>query len=582
MTRKQLFLGLAAAGGVAILVFLLSRFLVRNHDLRSALASALQVGEDRQQDFFINLPPAGSRLPGSILATNRLLVLDATDAGNPDIHSGANFQISTDDAVAASALGSLSVPVLREAAENKQSVSLELRIEKGKVLEMDGPRLKRRLLESQPARDAANKGTDPLVITRAYSGQLTFVLHRRTKERGEFWDRLARSAAGSKDSRLHVSADRASEGELRIEVSDPVIFAFEASSATFITNHLGVEPSDVQLRPVRPSRLTAAAVAQSSPPLPWSLATISSGYYPSLQTLTQKWNASSARLVRDTLAEYSPARASSLAATEAAPLSESTISTFIADLNSRAHEIHSRFIVVYYVGHAITWPSGEITLVLGDAKEIQHFSQRPEKEALDQSFGRNIGDLARLGDALSANLEELPPGFLPLRTLYSELEKADLPFALIVDGCLPMDEFERSREALGIMADRSRQSFFFARPDLDINESFSQLGSLMRHVMDAQPFLHSSNPVILAAKPGTLAFSSPNPDLVWDSVGPMAARLAHLFRASHFEADRPGLSSLVERVVDFRGTGEISPKGSISWSDFSQFRAVTQSIPYPE
>ena len=113
--------------------------------------------------------------------------------------AGVRFQLSTDDAIAASALGSLSVPVFREAAENKQAISLELRVENGKVLEMDGPQLKRRVLESQAARDAANKGTDPLIITRAYSGQLTFVLRQRSKESGELWSRLERSGASSKD-----------------------------------------------------------------------------------------------------------------------------------------------------------------------------------------------------------------------------------------------------------------------------------------------------------------------------------------------------------------------------------------------
>jgi hypothetical protein len=202
LKRKRLVIVLAIVAVGLLAVYFVPRILTRNHDLRSALASALQVSAERQQDFFINLPPAQARFPGSILATSKLLVLDASDANNPDIRPGGTFHLSTDDAVAASALGSLSVPALREAAENKQAISLELRIENGKVLEMDVPQLKRRLLESQAARDAANKGTDPLVITRAYSGQIIFVLHRRSEESADLWGRVTRSSSASKDDHL--------------------------------------------------------------------------------------------------------------------------------------------------------------------------------------------------------------------------------------------------------------------------------------------------------------------------------------------------------------------------------------------
>lgn len=206
MKHKRAIIVLAILAVVVLLaVFLLPRLLTRNHDLRSALASALQVSAERQKDFFINLPPADARFPGSILATSKFLVLDRSDANNPDIHPGGTFQLSTDDAVAASALGSLSVPALQEAAENKQAITLELKIANGKVLEMDVPQLKHRLLESQAAGDAANKGTDPLVITRAYSGQLTFLLHRRSKESVDLWNRLIRSSSASKTT-ISVSA----------------------------------------------------------------------------------------------------------------------------------------------------------------------------------------------------------------------------------------------------------------------------------------------------------------------------------------------------------------------------------------
>ncbi len=581
--RKRIAItGAVLAVLLLISVIVIPRLLTRNHELRAALASALQVSADRQQDFFLNLPPAQSRYPGSILATSKLLVLDASDANTPDIHTGSTFQLTTDDAVAASALGSLSVPALRDAAESKQAIALELRITNGKVLEMDVPQLKQRLLASNAARNAANKGTDPLIITRAYSGQLTFVLHRRSTDAGELWSRVSRSAQTSSNDRVHIAADRATAGELSVEVVDPVIFAFEASAASFITNHLGVEPSDVQLRPVKPSDIQPTSTSSRSNHAPWVLATIASGYYPSLRTLRQDWNAQSAALVRQTLAEYSPNKVHTLDATEEKPLSAPAIARFIQSMGQEARAPTPPLIIAYYVGHVLTWPSGGIALVLGTAKAIPEFATSANKTALDNAFGANIGDLARLAATLSANTEALPEGFLPLRDLYAELSQLGAPFALIVDGCLRMDEFERAREDLHITSDPGLHTFLYVGPDGNASGALSQLGMLLTHVADNQPFLHTSNPVILAAKPGTYAFASPNPDVAWNSVGPLAARITHYFRGARFDPDRPTLANVIQRVVDFTGVGEIDPKGSISWSNFSTFHARAAEIAYPE
>jgi hypothetical protein len=100
-------------------------------------------------------------------------------------------------------------------------------------------------------------------------------------------------------------------------------------------------------------------------------------------------------------------------------------------------------------------------------------------------------------------------------------------------------------------------------------------------VADTQPYLHSKNLVVLAAKPGTYANSRQDPDNSWSEVGPMAARLTNLYRASHFDQDRPSLADLVARVTDFNGVGEISPTGSISWSDPTEFKQLAGKVSYP-
>ena len=52
-------------------------------------------------------------------------------------------------------------------------------------------------------------------------------------------------------------------------------------------------------------------------------------------------------------------------------------------------------------------------------------------ELIDHAVGSNVGDLARPANAIDANLETLPEGFLPLRELYADLEQAHVP---LLDG----------------------------------------------------------------------------------------------------------------------------------------------------
>jgi hypothetical protein len=59
----------------------------------------------------------------------------------------------------------------------------------------------------------------------------------------------------------------------------------------------------------------------------------------------------------------------------------------------------------------------------------------------------------------------------------------------------------------------------------------------------------------LAAKPGNYANSRPNPDNTWSEIGPLSARLTHLYRASHFDADRPTLAELVGKSNRFQSCG---------------------------
>jgi hypothetical protein len=243
-------------------------------------------------------------------------------------------------------------------------------------------------------------------------------------------------------------------------------------------------------------------------------------------------------------------------------------------LAATASRNQSHFVVLYYVGHTISWPNGDIAIVLGYATAIPNLERPGSKDAVARQLGSNIGDLMQLADTLTANLEQLPPGYLPLREVYAELEKTRLPFLLAIDGCLRNDDFEKFRASVGIIGDQNSGSFFFVNANQQLSSSLSEFDVHLRHFADGLPYLHSENPVILAAKPGTFALPGNNPDTSWTAVGPLAWRMTQYVRSSLLDASPPSLADVFPNITDYAGTGEITPKGSISWSDFTLFRRV--------
>lgn len=333
-----------------------------------------------------------------------------------------------------------------------------------------------------------------------------------------------------------------------------------------------------RLHPLEP--LTLSGKSSLSSPIPWTLTTISSGYYQHLRTSNQPWNARSADSIENGLGLFEPSGALRIRATPESPLTSGVLRDFVARLGITAKKTKSHLVVVYYIGHTLSWPNGDIALVLGEAEEIpepkREYPREHTNDAISERFGANMGSLLELAEALNANseklrnanLEKLPSGYRPLRDLYAELDKIGIPFALWIDGCLRNDEFERFRNGLGLTSDEKTRSFFYTGPDGQLLSSIDAFESKLRHFADALPYLHTTNPVILAAKPGTFAQPWSDPDLDWADVGPLSARITEYVRASIWDQEPPPLEVL-SNVTDDKGTGEISPKGSISRSDFA-------------
>jgi hypothetical protein len=179
-------------------------------------------------------------------------------------------------------------------------------------------------------------------------------------------------------------------------------------------------------------------------------------------------------------------------------------------------------------------------------------------------------------DASNENLAATnpTPGFLTLDSLHGMATLSGVPFALIVDGCLQDSAFTDALNALGFDYDEHNPNqFYYVGPSDVVTREAWDMASAMRNFGRQRPFLTGSNPVILSAKPGTFAMARKNPFLVGGpAIGPLAER-AHMLAQSTLVTREPwDLVTLVSRLAEFNGIGEINLEGSISWSDFDEWK----------
>ncbi|MDI1312895.1 hypothetical protein [Prosthecobacter sp.] len=182
------------------------------------------------------------------------------------------------------------------------------------------------------------------------------------------------------------------------------------------------------------------------------------------------------------------------------------------------------------------------------------------------------------------------PGFLTLDSLHGTAVMAGIPFCVVVDGCLQDVSFIESMTALGFQYDEKNPSqFYYVGQSEVVTREAWDMAQAMRNFGRQRPFLSSSNPVTLAAKPGTFAMAQANPFVIGGpAIGPLALRAHRLAWRTMLSREPWDLFTLVRRLAEFNGVGEINLEGSISWSDFDgwkkaqPFAVSTPDAPVPD
>jgi hypothetical protein len=628
-------------------------------DFKTELAKQLNVEKSM---LYLNLPPSRGRLPGfTFVAQPTLLPIGYPDRSDPDIKQGQEFSLDWSLADSSTASGTKGAGPLGALFSNTQGINTELRVRGGRVIEMTLLDLKRRLLASSDVLDQAARGNKPMVIVRAFEGELELRLTKSGAVSGDVWlgkKKLAeavKAPSGQQEVEVHDNGSN----QTTISWKDPVVFAYEVMRAEIITKSMGVQPDDISFSRVpaaeldkltnlpeahpsqsrlSPTRerdgspgvtvyscsypevvgasastegrllsLTAApSVKHSSTRLvgltiqaatseshkgrpdinvsplssvtppdkgePWALVTISAGFYPQVQWLQQEWNALDADVFEKALSVYRPRMQMRLRATRDQPSSSEGILEFLRSSASQAGERGAKLLVIYYIGHAVTRANGDILLLQGSitAKMLAEL----EKSSANSELPKSIAGLAALSDSI--NLSE---GFVRLADIHARLKESGIPFVLLVDGCMENNAFQSFVKSLGFTYRKDQPMLYYSGSAPVIFHEMLDLADRMRHFPDRLPYLKDTNPVIMAAKPGTVAPMKKNPE--WSGGFPVGPLTEEAYRASvraQLAAEPLSLPEFLESLAGFRGVGEINLDGAICWSDFSQVESAARGI----
>jgi hypothetical protein len=278
--------------------------------------------------------------------------------------------------------------------------------------------------------------------------------------------------------------------------------------------------------------------------------------------MDQDWNAESADLIADALADWHPSLIKALEPIDSRGLSRSGVLSFLEAFSEEAKKAKAELLVVYYVGHMERTGTGGLSLLMGDAP-----AERKIRSPAPATGTGNLRELMQIVDQAEA---ELAPqsGSLDVAVIHRQLGKVKLPFVLFVDGCLQDPSYDEARERLGIMVDARGGEPVYVGPSDAGTALREQIAKLQAYPQDF-PWLKSKDATILGATPGTVAYAATNP--VWvlgGPVGPIARRVFDVVARTRWDADRPNLIRILNFAADRQSIGPQELVGTVSWSDW--------------
>lgn len=546
-------------------------------DLKTQLAHMLGV---QPQVLWINLPPAKNRAPGAVfIYQTTLLALESVQLDQDDLSLGTEFDLGWVSSTGSRLNGNAGAGFLGLIYDETGHVKVDLNASKCRSIEMPLNKLKQRLLKSEEVKAQAALGREPLIVVRAYEAILTLRVSKTSATSAEAWAKIkasAKSAASLPDSKVAVQGE--GDDLLEVKLKEPVIFAYEMVSARLISTHLGAEPNDIQFTAVKEPATSAPAPSGAAQPLStdprrWTLATVAVSHFPKTAWLQQEWNAHSADTVKSDLSQFLPTDSVHFRTAPARLASADEILRFAESIGQKARASDAKMLLFYYIGHAVTTSDGQVYLLQSE------ITPQALKSLANGGGTPGEGSSGR-GSPRNKLTVDIPPNHaLNLADLHAALSKSQIPFAILLDGCMQSDTVKQAIEAAGFQYDPQHPTLYYVGAEPLTQRFISVIGTSLQKFGKQSAYLGTTNPVVFAAKPGTLAMIGESPD--WE-FGPPMAPLAQKVRRllGSWTSGKPqSLADLLTRIVDFRqGIGELELTGSISWSNFSVIEQLARGF----
>lgn len=522
-----------------------------------------------------NIPSRSGRYPGAVLAVSaqgsELLVRRAERPMDAPPVSGS---LSGARLSGGNAAWQLAGRAFGGSLQGQGSATVEVELNDIRIYEQEAGRIAEQLRQDEGVGRARASGQAVVVVTKAYEAIPIITVRQQSKSKAEDWAKLKAELTTAK-------GELTTDNVVVFRSTEPQIVAYEASDAKLIAGSFST--GDVKLELKRrvssmeptgaPTPKEFGARAQGGDV---AFAVIASPGYTAADFGDLPEATASAALVGELL----QATGATPLETGTDPSAKLTTEAFAAARSRWVASLRARkprAFVLYYAGHAVSGQAGAQYLVLGDyqgklTNDLQQTTPFvPRGIAEGPLAGSNIKDLMKAVAAAGQELSTSKPGLVAVADIHRELTEAGVPFAVVVDGCFGADAISKLREEL-----RFTPWGDYYGPDDRITPKLQEYQQALQTYGEA-PYLRSDNPVIFAARPGTLARPVKHPiydgDLV-PRVAPLAAKLLGSYLFALENRENLSLGLWLRRTADFAGTGELDVKGSISWSNFESMKAV--------
>ncbi|MFA0006375.1 hypothetical protein AB4422_23750, partial [Vibrio splendidus] len=254
-------------------------------------------------------------------------------------------------------------------------------------------------------------------------------------------------------------------------------------------------------------------------------------------------------LMRQFFESYDPVFNKQLSSTKEIPLSDERLLNWTIDLTLELLENPVEHLLVYYTGHGLSLPNGEVVLLQGNVNK--DYAERAAK-----SYEPSLGES---GD-----------GLILVEQLYNALAMTNVPFTLIIDACYPNDEMADALTRVSmLLGDKEGNELYYIGNNALITNELSDVGKVMRQIGSRFEYRQQSNAVIFSSKPGAKSVFKPNPiDPYGLELPPLAARILRFSDYIDQNSKKMELADIIRMNIDsVNGVGEISLSGSITWSN---------------